>query len=333
MSGSGTLDGELEPNEILDDRYKIQYTLGEGGSAFVYKAHDLITDKDVAIKMLRPESEANSVSLARFEREARAAASLNHQNIVRVYNVGTWKGKPYMVNEFVNGQTLHQFLEVRGKFSIPEALDIMYQLCSAILYAHQHGVIHRDIKPANIFMTRDGTIKLGDFGIATFQNSDRITRDHMLSGTPAYLAPEVINTNVASEKSDIYSMGVTFFELVTGKVPFDGADNMTILNAHLTEPFPSVRKYNPHVPEAVESIIDKACEKDPTERYLDAGYLRRDIERLMKNPELLEEKHGFFYRLFHRPSAQERQAEKLEKEKKRALKQAAKEARKEKTEK
>ena len=156
----------IKINEIIDDRYKIIESLGEGGMAIVYKAHDLINDRDVALKMLKQETAANKENLSRFDREARAAASLNHQNIVKVVNVGTYNGLPYMVNEFVNGQNLRQVLDVRGKFSFMEACDIMYQLCSAVLYAHNHGVIHRDIKPQNVFLTTDGTIKLGDFGIA-----------------------------------------------------------------------------------------------------------------------------------------------------------------------
>ncbi|MCH3966696.1 MAG: protein kinase [Bacilli bacterium] len=320
-----------KPNEIIDDRYKVLYPLGEGGSAFVYKAHDLITDKDVAIKMLRPEAEANKTSLSRFEREARAAASLNHQNIVKVLNVGTYKGKPYMVNEFVNGQTLRQVLDVRGKFSFLESLDIMYQLCSAVMYAHQHGVIHRDIKPQNIFLTQDGTIKLGDFGIATFQNADHVTRSEMIVGSVHYMAPEITQGNSASERSDIYSMGVTFFELITGRVPFDGDNAVNVALMHIREAFPSVKKYNPRTPDCMETIIYKACAKDPVDRYVDAGYMRKDIEKILKNPALLEEKHGFFYNLFH-PHSKDRESYKIEKEQKKALQKAAKIAKKEKKE-
>lgn len=320
------MDAALKSNQIIDDRYKILYTLGEGGYAFVYKAHDLITNKDVAVKMLRPEAEADATTLSRFEREARAVASLNHQNIIKVLNVGSYLGKSYMVNEFVSGQTLRQILDVRGKFSFMEALDVMYQLCSATMYAHQHGIIHRDIKPQNVFLTRDGIIKLGDFGIATIQDSKHVTKSEVIVGTVHYMAPEITQGNAANEKSDIYSLGVTFFELVTGHLPFDGDNPVNVALMHIRETFPSLRKYIPYVPPALEAIIYKACAKDPVDRYIDVGYMRKDIERIMKNPQLLEEKHGFFYNLFHR---KESDVKSVEKQQKKALKEASKQEKKE----
>lgn len=207
--------------EIIDERYKIKSLLGEGGMAEVYLAEDLITRKEVAVKIIKEDTMKNPVNLTRFEREARAAASLNHQNIVRVINIGTYEGKPYMVNELIKGQTLRNVLNVRGKFSVLEACDIMYQLCSAVIHAHQHGVIHRDIKPQNVYITGDSTVKLGDFGIATFQNASKVTRSEVVVGSVHYLAPEISQGNPASVKSDIYALGITFFELLTGKVPFD----------------------------------------------------------------------------------------------------------------
>ncbi|MFA6829927.1 MAG: protein kinase [Bacilli bacterium] len=315
-------------NEIIDDRYKVLSLLGEGGMALVYKAHDLITDKDVAVKMMKPETASNKTNLSRFEREARAAASLNHQNIVKVVNVGSYEGLPYMVNEFINGSTLRQIIDIRGKFSFMEACDIMYQLCSAVMYAHQHGVIHRDIKPQNIFLTKDGTIKLGDFGIATFQNSTHVTRSEVVIGSVHYMAPEITQGNPASERSDIYSMGITFFELITGRVPFDSDSPVTIALMHINEKFPSIKKYNPHTPEPIENIIYKAVSKDPFSRYPNCEYMRKDIEKIIKNPSLLEEKHSFFYNLFHGHKT-DKETLKEEKEHREALKKAAKKAKKE----
>ena len=152
----------MKINDVIDDRYKILKVLGEGGMAIVYLANDIITNKEVAVKIIKEETMKNPLNLTRFEREARAAASLNHQNIVKVITLGTFEGRPYMVNEFIKGKTLRETLNVRGKFSFLEACDIMYQLCSAVWFAHQHGVIHRDIKPQNVFITVDGTVKLGD---------------------------------------------------------------------------------------------------------------------------------------------------------------------------
>lgn len=318
----------VKMNEIIDDRYKILGSLGEGGMAIVYKAHDLITDRDVAMKMLRQEKAADKVNLNRFEREARATASLNHQNIVKVINVGNYNGLPYMVNEFVNGQNLRQVLDVRGKFSLMEACDIMYQLCSAVIYAHEHGVIHRDIKPQNIFLTPDGTIKLGDFGIAILQNSGHITRSQTVIGTVQYIAPEVADGNPATIQSDIYAMGITFFELITGRVPFDGDTIYEVARMQIKEKFPSVKKYNPKTPECIEDIIYCSVEKDPRDRYPNAEAMRKDIERILKNSSLLEKKKSFFFSLFH-PHSAESEERKEEKKQKKALKKAAKAARRE----
>jgi serine/threonine-protein kinase len=204
-----------------------------------------------------------------------------------------------MVTELVNGKTLREVLSVRGKFSFLEACDIMYQLCSAVYYAHQHGVIHRDIKPQNVFITADGTIKLGDFGIATFQNSAHITRSDVVVGSVHYLAPEISEGNPATPQSDIYSLGITFFELITGRVPFDDESAVTVALKHIKDKFPSVRKYNPKTPIVIEKIIYKACAKSPYDRYKSAVDMRKDIERILQNPDLIKEKKSFWARLFH----------------------------------
>ncbi len=319
------MNGILQINDIVDDRYKIVSVLGEGGMAIVYKIHDLVTDKDVAMKIMRPETAIDKTNLSRFEREARAAASLNHPNIVKVNNLGTYEGLPYMVNELITGQTLRQILDIRGKFSIIEALDIMEQLCRAVYYAHQHGVIHRDIKPQNIFLSSDGTIKLGDFGIATFQNANHVTRSEIVIGSVHYMAPEISQGNPASERSDIYSMGITFFELITGKVPYDSESAVTVALMHIKDKFPSIKKYNPKTPDVVEEIIDKACAKEPVDRYYSAEEMRLDIHELLVNKDLLSKKKSFFYRLFHRDNS----LIKKEKEQKKNIKKAAKIAEKE----
>ncbi len=288
----------MKLGDIIDERYKIKTILGEGGMAIVYAAEDLISKKDVAIKIIKEETMKNPVNLTRFEREARAAASLNHQNIVRVINLGTHEGRPYMVTELVKGQTLKEALNVRGKFSSMEACDIMYQLCSAVLHAHEHGVIHRDIKPQNVFIMADGTIKLGDFGIATFQHDARITRSEVVVGSVHYLAPEISKgESQASPQSDVYALGITFFELITGRVPFDDESAVTVALKHIKEKFPSPKKYNPKTPAVIEKIIEKACRKDPSDRYQSAFEMRVDIERILRNPSIIQ-KQSFFKRLF-----------------------------------
>ncbi len=288
----------MKVGELIEDRYQIKGILGEGGMAEVYRAKDTITDKEVALKIIKEDTMKNPLNLTRFEREARAAASLKQQNIVQVYNLGTYKGRPYMVTEMVEGKTLKETLNLRGKFTFLEALDVMYQLCSAVYYAHQHGVIHRDIKPQNVFITPDGTIKLGDFGIATFQNSAHITRSDVVVGSVHYLAPEISEGNPASAQSDIYSLGVTFFELITGRVPFDDESPVTVALKHIKDKFPSIKKFNPKTPQLIEKIIYKACAKSPYDRYKTALDMRKDIERILQNPELIQEKKSFWAKLF-----------------------------------
>lgn len=290
----------MDIKEVIDERYRLDQQLGEGGMALVYRAHDLISDKDVALKIIKEDTMKNPVNLTRFEREARAAASLNHPNIVKVITLGTFKGRPYMVNEFIKGKTLRDMLTIRGKFSFLEACDIMYQLCNAVLFAHQHGVIHRDIKPQNVYIVSDGTVKLGDFGIATFVNASHVTRSEVVVGSVHYLAPEISQGNVATPQSDIYSLGVTFFELITGRVPFDDDSAVRVAMKHIQEKFPSPKKYNSKTPLVIEKIIMKATAKVPTDRYKSVFSMREDISKILKNPNSIEKRLNWFQRLFMR---------------------------------
>lgn len=286
-------------DDLIDDRYRIEKKIGEGGMSIVYAAKDIITKKSVAIKIIKGDMMANPVNLSRFEREARAAASLSHPNIVRVINLGTYEGRPYMANELINGQNLRAVLDIRT-ISPLEACDIMYQLTSAVVHAHEHSVIHRDIKPQNVYLTADGTIKLGDFGIATFENSARLTRSETIIGSVHYLAPEISRGQPASFLSDIYSLGVTFFELITNRVPFEDDTPVSVAIRHIKDKFPSPRKYMPSTPKEIERIILKACRKNPQERYKSAADMRKDIERILRNPDIIKEKKSLFYRLFHK---------------------------------
>lgn len=316
------MNSPVKIDDIIDDRYKITEFLGEGGMATVFKAYDIVLQKDVAFKIIREDTAKNSTNLNRFEREARAAASLNHQNIVRVLNVGSYKGFPYMINEFVNGQNVRQILDVRGRFTFMEALDVMYQLCSAVMYAHEHNIIHRDIKPQNIFITSNGTAKLGDFGIATFQNATNMTRSDVVVGSVHYIAPEIASGNQATVRSDVYSMGITFFELITGRVPFDSDSQIRVAMMQIKEKFPLITKYNPKTPPCIENIIYKAVNKDPKSRYQSAESMRKDIQKIMNDPSLLEKKSK--RSIFSK--------EKLTKDEKRALKEQKKALKKSKKE-
>ena len=284
-------------NDLIDDRYRIERKIGEGGMSVVYGATDIITKKPVAIKIIKGDMMGNPINLSRFEREARAAASLSHPNIVRVINLGTYEGRPYMANEYINGQNLRDILDKRS-IGFLEACDIMYQLTSAVAHAHEHSVIHRDIKPQNVYLTADGTIKLGDFGLATFENSARLTRSETIIGSVHYLAPEISRGQQASYQSDIYSLGVTFFELITRRVPFEDDTPVSVAIRHIKDKFPSPRKYIPSTPKEIERIILKACKKNPQERYKTVKDMRKDIERILRNPELIKEKKSLFSRLF-----------------------------------
>ena len=284
-------------NDLIDDRYRIERKIGEGGMSVVYGATDIITKKPIAIKIIKGDMMGNPINLSRFEREARAAASLSHPNIVRVINLGTYEGRPYMANEFINGQNLRDILDKRS-IGFLEACDIMYQLTSAVAHAHEHSVIHRDIKPQNVYLTADGTIKLGDFGIATFENSARLTRSETIIGSVHYLAPEISRGQQVSYQSDIYSLGVTFFELITRRVPFEDDTPVSVAIRHIKDKFPSPRKYIPSTPKEIERIILKACKKNPQERYKTVKDMRKDIERILRNPDLIKEKKSLFSRLF-----------------------------------
>ena len=278
---------------LIGGRYKIEGDpIGSGGMANVYKATDIVTGNPVAIKMIKDENMRDKMNLERFNREAQTTASLQNPNIVRVLNVGNYEGRPFIVNEYIPGKTLRQVLDQRGRLPIPEALDAMAQLCRAMLYAHRNLVIHRDIKPENIFLMPDGTIKLGDFGIATFMNSAHITKTQNVVGSIHYLAPEISAGGQATPQSDIYSMGITFFELITGKVPFEGDTPMKVAMGHANTKFPNIRKFNSECPESVAKIIYRCCAKNPLDRYQSVYDLR-----VKNNPQMVQKAPSIWERI------------------------------------
>ena len=289
----------LKNGTIIDERYRITGRIGHGGMAEVYEAIDIINRKTVAVKMIREDVMKNPINFKRFRNEAAIAASLKHENIVKVYDHGTIDGRPYIINEYVEGQTLKEVLDYNSKLSISEALSIMIQLTSALACAHRHGIVHRDIKPENLFMLPDGLIKLGDFGIAESENVT-LTQEagKEIVGSVHYLAPEISSGKPASPQSDIYAAGVTFFELITGHVPFSGDNTINIAVAHIREKFPSPKKYIPNCPKEIERIIFKATNKNLRHRYKTAMQFHDDLVELQSHPELFKEKKSFFARLF-----------------------------------
>ena len=289
----------IKIGSLVDGRYRIEARIGHGGMAEVYEATDIINKRKVAIKMIREDVMRNPINLRRFQNEATIASSLNHPNIVKVFNHGTIEGRPYIANEYIRGQTMKDMLDFRTSIPISEAVSYMLQLTSALFYAHQHNIIHRDIKPQNIFVMPDGTIKLGDFGIAQAEGvDDGLTKTSEIVGSVHYLAPEISQGKPASIQSDIYSAGVTFYELLTGHVPFDKDTPVNVAVAHIKEKFPPVKKYVPNCPKEIEKIIANATKKRLSERYKGADEFYDDLLAISKRPEILKEKKSFIARIF-----------------------------------
>ena len=290
----------IKIGSLVDGRYRINARIGHGGMAEVYEATDIINKKVVAIKLIREDVMKNPINLKRFENEITIAASLSHPNIVKVYNRGTIEGRPYIANEFIKGTNLKEMLDHNGSLSVEQAVNCMIQLTSALFYAHQHGIIHRDIKPQNIYIMPDDTIKLGDFGISQAQGiDDGLTKASEIVGSVHYLAPEISQGKPASIQSDIYSAGVTFYELLTAHVPFDKDSAVNVAVAHVKEKFPPVSKYLPNCPKEIERIVAKATNKRLSERYKSADEFYQDLVDLKnQNPDALKEKKSWFKRLF-----------------------------------
>jgi eukaryotic-like serine/threonine-protein kinase len=272
----------------LNDRYKIISLIGGGGMANVYLARDIILDRDVAVKVLRFDFANDEQFIKRFRREAQAATSLNHGNIVTIYDVGEDEGIYYIVMEYVRGYTLKQYIHQYAPLPVPKALHIMEQLTSAIAHAHENGVIHRDIKPQNILIDENGDVKVTDFGIAVALSSTTITQTNSVLGSVHYLSPEQARGGITTEKSDIYSLGIVMFELVTGRLPFSGESAVSIVLKHLQAETPSPKAWNPSIPQSVENIILKATAKDPFYRYRSAREMNEDI-RTALDPERVNE--------------------------------------------
>ena len=284
---------------LVDGRYRISARIGHGGMAEVYEANDIINKRKVAIKMIREDVMRNPINLKRFQNEATIASSLSHPNIVKVYNHGTIEGRPYIANEYIKGQTMKDMLDFRTSIPIAEAVSYMLQLTSALYYAHQHNIIHRDIKPQNIYVMTDGTIKLGDFGIAQAEGMDEgLTKTSEIVGSVHYLAPEIAQGKPASIQSDIYAAGVTFYEILTGHVPFDRDTPVNVAVAHVKEKFPPVKKYLPNCPKEIEKIIALATKKRLNERYKGANEFYDDLLELTKDPNVLKEKKPLLARIF-----------------------------------
>ncbi len=263
----------------INDRYQIIRLIGEGGMANVYLAQDTILDRRVAVKILRGDLADDEKFVRRFQREAISASSLNHPNIVEMYDVGEDDGKYFIVMEYIDGRTLKSLIKRRGALTIPEVIDIMGQLTSAISHAHDAYIIHRDIKPQNVLILDDGRVKITDFGIAMALNSNELTQTNSVMGSVHYLPPEQASGSGSTIKSDIYSLGILMFELLTGKIPFRGDNAVEIAIKQMKEQIPRITKINPEIPQSIENIILRACAKNPKNRYDSVVEMYNDIEK------------------------------------------------------
>ena len=279
----------------ISDRYQIIKSIGEGGMANVYLAYDTILDRNVAVKILRGDLATDEKFVRRFQREALSASSLSNPNIVEVYDVGEDNGEYYIVMEYVEGKHLKNLLKKRGKLTVPEVIDIVLQITNGLSVAHDSYIIHRDIKPQNILILDNGLIKITDFGIAVAMNATQLTQTNSVMGSVHYLPPEQASGKGATLQSDIYSIGILMYELLTGKLPFKGDNAVEIALKHLKEPMPSIRDEIPDIPQSVENIILKATAKNPKNRYADAREMHEDLKTCLDESRANELKITFKY--------------------------------------
>ena len=279
----------------INDRYQIIKSIGEGGMANVYLAYDTILDRDVAVKILRGDLSNDEKFVRRFQREALNASSLSHPNIVEVYDVGEDNGQYFIVMEYIEGKNLKDLLKKRGKLTVTEVVDIMSQISDGLSIAHDSYIIHRDIKPQNIMILENGMVKITDFGIAMAMNATQLTQTNSVMGSVHYLPPEQASGKGSTLKSDIYSMGILMYELLTGSLPYRGENAVEIALKHLKEPLPSIREELEDIPQSVENVILKSASKNPKNRYNDAREMNEDLKTVLDESRENEERHEYQY--------------------------------------
>ncbi|MGB9342694.1 Stk1 family PASTA domain-containing Ser/Thr kinase [Trichococcus sp.] len=278
----------MEAGKKLGGRYKIVRHIGSGGMANVYLGHDLILDRPVAIKVLRFDFRDNKDALRRFQREALSATQLIHPNIVGVYDVDEEDGLQYIVMEFIDGTDLKKYIDIQGRVSPEKSIHIMHQVLSAVALAHKNRIIHRDIKPQNILIDNQDRIKITDFGIAVALSETSITQTNTLLGSVHYLSPEQARGSMATSKSDIYALGVVLYELLSGKVPFDGESAVSVALKHFQEPMPFIRESHPEIPQSLENVILRATAKEPLDRYATCEEMMVDLDSCLNEERLHE---------------------------------------------
>lgn len=268
----------IQIGKLFAGRYRILKSIGRGGMADVYLAKDLILDnEEVAIKVLRTNYQTDQIAVARFQREARAMAELNHPNIISIRDIGEEDGQQFLVMEYVDGSDLKKYIQDHAPLSNNEVVRIMEEVLSAMTLAHQQGIVHRDLKPQNILLTKDGTVKVTDFGIAVAFAETSLTQTNSMLGSVHYLSPEQARGSKATVQSDIYAMGIMLFEMLTGHIPYDGDSAVTIALQHFQKPLPSIIDENKNVPQALENVVIKATAKRLSDRYASTFEMSRDL--------------------------------------------------------
>ncbi|MFZ3069981.1 MAG: protein kinase [Anaerolineaceae bacterium] len=284
---------------ILNDRYQLQQTLGTGGMALVYKAKDLMLERNVAVKVLREDFTQDVAFRERFRQEAKAAANLSHPNIVTVHDFGLDQGHLFIVMEYVPGTDLKTSIKDKGRFSVAETLELMIQACQGVGYAHRAGLVHCDIKPHNILVSSDGRVKVTDFGIArALATISPEEHNDVVWGSPHYFSPEQASGLPPSPASDVYSLGVILYEMLTGQLPFAAADSSELARKHREEIPVSPRVYNPNIPVRLEEIILKVLSKEPSARYRTADQLGRLLLSLYEADPTLKKTTPFIHDSF-----------------------------------
>jgi eukaryotic-like serine/threonine-protein kinase len=272
--------------EVLAYRYELEELVGTGGMSSVFRAHDRLLDRKVALKILHQQYSGDDDYVERFKREARSVAALSHPNVVTVIDRGEHEDRQFIVFEYVEGENLKRLIERRGPAPVPNALELAIQIARGLAFAHQQGLIHRDVKPQNVLLNGDGRAKVTDFGIARSLNVQRgMTQTGTVLGTSDYIAPEQAQGKDVGEHTDVYSLGVVLYELLTGEVPFPGENFVAVAMRHINDPPPSVRQKRPEVPPRIEAAVQRAMAKDPAERFPTMADFGRELEACMSTTE------------------------------------------------
>lgn len=285
----------ITKGQKINDRYQIVKTIGEGGMANVYLAYDVILERNVAVKVLRGDLAGDEKFVRRFQREALSASSLAHPNVVEVYDVGEDNNLYYIVMEYIEGKHLKQLLKKRGSLTLNEVIDIMLQISDGLAAAHDSYIIHRDIKPQNIMILENGLVKITDFGIAMALNGTQLTQTNSVMGSVHYLPPEQASGKGSTIQSDIYSMGILMYELLSGTLPYKGDNPVEIALKHLKDPMPSIKKMMPNLPQPVENIVLRSAAKNPKNRYTDAREMYEDLKTCLDDSRANEEPYIYKY--------------------------------------